>query len=165
VTLGKIVRIIRGAVGNALVWGGAWFVSALGIFATLKLIGVAHGPWDGALRGAAMFAVMGTITGTAFSTYIGLRYRGRRLTEISWVRFGISGGILTGLFVPTFISIMRFLSGDPMLPLQALLFNGAVTAVLGGGAAGASMKLAQLGERRLSVGSRDEFGLPEGDRG
>lgn len=147
--VGKIVRLIRGAVGNALVWGGAWFVSALAIFTTLKLTGVAHAPWESAVRGAAMFAVMGTITGTAFSTYIGLRYRGRRLAEINWVRFGISGGILTGIFVPTFISFMRFIGGEGMLSLQALAFNGAVTAVLGGVAAAASIKLAQLGERRL----------------
>jgi hypothetical protein len=153
--LSKIVRLIRGAVGNALVWGGAWFASSLAIFATLKLTGVAHAPWDAALRGAAMFAVMGTITGTAFSTYIGWRYRGRRLAEINWVRFGISGGILTGLFVPTFISFMRFISGDPVLPLQALAFNGAVTAVLGGVAAAASLKLAQLGEKRLPGGDED----------
>lgn len=159
--LGKIIRVIRGAVGNALVWGGAWFVSALGIVTTLKLIGVAVGPWDAALRGAAMFAVLGTITGTAFSTYIGLRYRGRRLSEISWVRFGISGGILTGLFVPTFISVMRFISGDPVLAFDALVFNGALTAVLGGVAAGASMKLAQLAEKRLPGPAPDDGDLLE----
>ena len=150
--LGKIIRVIRGAVGNALVWGGAWFVSALAIFATLKLTGAAHAPWESAVRGAAMFAVMGTIAGGFFSTFIGLRYRGRRLSEINWVGFGISGGIVTGLFVPSFIVLMRFLSGDPFLSVRLLLTNGAVGAVLGGVAAAASMKLAQLGEKRLPPG-------------
>ena len=159
--IGDIIRRLRGAVGNALVWGGAWFVSALTIFGVLRLIGVAHsGLLEGAVRGAAMFAVMGTIAGGVFSTFIGWRYRGRRLSEINWVRFGISGGIVTGLFVPSFIVVMRFLSGDPFLPVQFLLFNGAVGAVLGGVAAGATLKLAQVGDKLLPGREQDQLEQP-----
>lgn len=159
--IGDIIRRLRGAVGNALVWGGAWFVSALAIFGVLRLIGVAQsGSLEGAVRAAAMFAVMGTIAGGVFSMFIGLRYRGRRLSEISWVRFGISGGIVTGLFVPSFIVVMRFLSSDPFLPVRFLLFNGAVGAVLGGVAAGATLKLAQVGDKFLPGRERDRREQP-----
>jgi hypothetical protein len=159
--IGNVIRRLRGAVGNALVWGGAWFVSALAIFGVLRLTGVAQAASvESVVRMAAMFAVMGTIAGAVFSTFIGLRYQGRRLSEISWVRFGISGGIVTGLFVPSFIVLMRFLSGDPFLAVRFLLVNGAVGAVLGGVAAAATMKLAQMGDRLLPGRSQDQLEQP-----
>jgi hypothetical protein len=156
-------RRLRGAVGNALVWGGAWFIGALALAATLRITGLAAISLDGALRGAAMFAVMGTIAGGAFSTFIRLWYHGRRLEGLSWVRFGIAGAVVTGLFVPSFIIVMRFLSGDPFLPLEALLKNGIVGAVLGGAAAGATLKLAQLA-KQLPPGQHDQPEALEGER-
>jgi hypothetical protein len=120
---------------------------------------------DAALRGAAMFAVMGTIAGGAFSTFIRLRYHGHRLSDISWVRFAIAGAVVTGLFVPSFIIVMRFLTGDPFLPLEALLKNGIVGAVLGGAAAGATLKLAQVAKQLPpGRGRHDQPEALEGER-
>jgi galactitol-specific phosphotransferase system IIC component len=73
-----------------------------------------------------------------------LRYHGRRISEIGWVRFGIGGGVFAGLFVPAFIVVARLLSGEGFLPPQNLLANGLVAAVLGAVAAGGSLKLTQL---------------------
>jgi hypothetical protein len=162
--VGNIIRRLRGALGNALVWGAGWFAAAVAVFAALGFVGSAHksASWVVVLTTAIKFGVMGTIAGAAFSTFIGLRYHGRRLTEISWVRFGIGGGIVTGLWVPTFLVVARLLAGDDFLPLGALLANGAVGAVLGGAAAAVSLKLAQLEDTRLPSRSRDQADLLEG---
>ena len=161
-----IVRRLRGAVGNALVWGAAWFAGALVVMAVLRILGFANSEraWIGVWKDAARFGVVGTIAGAAFSSFIGLWYRGRRLREISWVRFGIGGGIVTGLFVPTFIIVMRFLSGDSFLAVDALVRNGVVGAVFGGVAAAASLRLAQAGETLLpgrTSGSPDLLIAPD----
>ncbi len=147
-----LLRRLRGAVGNALVWGAGWFAFATAVFSVQQLFGLADptDSWLDVFRSAAKFGVMGTIAGGAFSTFIGLWYRGRRVSEISWVKFGLGGGLVTGLFVPTFIFVMRLISGDDFLPLRHLVFNGMVSAVLGGAAAAVSMKIAQLSQGLLS---------------
>jgi len=147
----NIFRRLRGALGNALVWGAAWSASALAVFAALKVTGIlpASVIWLDSLLVAARFGVVGGITGGAFSLVIGLLYRGRRLSEISWVRFGVGGGLVAGLFVPTFLTVARLLSGDTFLPLEALLRNGLLSAMFGGVAAGVSLKLAQRAETLL----------------
>ncbi len=118
-----LLRRLRGALGNALVWAAGWFTAAFGLFTVLKLVGVAPegATWEGLVRMSAMVGVMGGLAGTAFATFIGLRYRGRRLSEISWVRFGLGGAVVTGLFVPSFIIVARLIAGDPALPLEALV--------------------------------------------
>ena len=78
-------RRLRGAIGNALAWGAAWYVVSLTIFTVLRITGVIQStaPWIEVARGCMKFAVMGTIAGGAFSTFIGLRYRGRSLSQNS----------------------------------------------------------------------------------
>ena len=142
----SIFRRLRGTLGNALVWGVGWFACALAVFAAQRILGIAPASdsWVGALQSAAKFGVMGAIAGAAFFTFVTLRYHGRRISEIGWVRFGIGGGVFAGLFVPAFIVVARLLSGEGFLPLQNLLANGLVAGVLGAVAAGGSLKLTQL---------------------
>lgn len=110
----NISRRLRAAWGNALVWGVAW--TALG-FVTFNVLRVAgflpqslH--WaDGILIGARL-GFVGAIAGVAFSSVIGLLYRGKRLSKISWMRFGIGGGLVAGVFVPVFFQTMNLLSGE-----------------------------------------------------
>ena len=63
------------------------------------------------------------------------------LFQIRRIRFGIGGGIVSALCLPTFISVARFMSGDNMLPLTKLLSTGLLL---------------------LARKSADEFGLLEG---
>ena len=155
-TFDNVYRRLRGVLGNAIVWGAGWFIVALIVTTAVGLIGGASlARWPDAVRGALMFGVMGGIASTAFSLFIALRYRGKRLSDISWIRFGIGGGIVAGLFVPTFIIVMRFLSGDPFLAVQALLRNGIVGLAFGGAAAAITMKVAQSAERSLPTGRSD----------
>lgn len=160
----NLFRRLRGAFGNAVVWGAAWAASALGVFAVLKVSGMlpASVIWLDSLLVAARFGVVGGIAGGAFSLVIGLLYRGRRLSDISAVRFGIGGGIMAGLFVPGFMTAARLLSGDGFLPLENLLTNGSLSALFGGVAAGLSLKLAQRGDPLLPGGDRADL-LGSGD--
>jgi hypothetical protein len=161
----KIVRWVRGAVGSALVWGGAWAATAFAVFTTLNVAGVlpegVH--WADAFLVAARFGVVGGIAGAAFSSVVRLLYRGRRISEINWVRFGIGGAVVGGVFVPAFMTAARLLSGDGMLPLEVLLTNGLMAAGFGGIAAAGSLKLAQRGDTLLSAGNHDRLDGPDVD--
>ena len=154
----SIVRRLTGAFKNAVVWGVTWFTLGFVTIITLRTIGFVVPARITALDAIGMairIGVMGGITGGAFSLFISQFYRGRRLSEINWVRFGIGGGVVAGLFVPSFMYLMIFLSGDGM-PRFALIRDDIVIATLFGGiAAGASMWLAQRAET-IPSGNDDE---------
>jgi hypothetical protein len=153
----SFTRRLRGAAGNALVWGAAFAASSLAVFAGLKLAGAlpASMIWLDSLLLAVRFGVIGGIAGGAFSSVIGFVYRGKRLSELHWVRFGLGGAAVTGVFVPLFLQTMNVLSGDGMVPMEHVLDDALWTAVFGGVAAGLSLKLAQMGDPRLSAARGD----------
>ena len=142
--LGNTLRRLRGAAGNALVWGACWSTAALAM-AGLFWIAGAPVTWSGAWRNAARVGAVGGLTSVAFSIAIGLLYRGRRLSEISWVRFGLGGGIVAGLVLPTIMFVGRTISGDGPLPIEKWISSALIAAAFGTVAAGLSLKLAQLG--------------------
>ena len=82
-------------------------------FATLKVTGIlpAEASWLDAIAIAAKLGIIGGVAGVAFSAVVGLLYRGRRLSDISAMRFGVGGGIMAGLFVPVFLQAMNLLYG------------------------------------------------------
>ncbi|HEX6746157.1 MAG TPA: hypothetical protein VF092_02500 [Longimicrobium sp.] len=142
------LKRLKGAVKNAVVWGAAWFALTVVTVAVLHAAGVvaSRGPWplDAIFMGMRV-AVMGAIAGGFFSALISLLYRGRRLAEISWVRFGLGGGIVAGLFVPAFMVTASLLSGGGIPRLGAIGSDVLLAALFGGVTAGGSMWLAQRG--------------------
>src|SRR4051794_30282950 len=109
---------LRAAFRNAVVWGVAW--GGLGsVVATIMRV-LDQIPFGGAvLDGIGMgvrIGVIGAIAGTAFFAFISLAYRGKRLSEISWLRFGVGGAVLAGLFVPAFLQAMNLLTGGSLVP-------------------------------------------------
>jgi hypothetical protein len=142
---GNIFKRLRGAFGNALVWGAGWSAFALAVSTVLRLVGVLpkSGSWLQALGLAARFGIVGFVAGGAFSAIMRFAYHGRRLREINWVRFGIAGGIATGVFVPLFLQAMNLISGDGLVPWRLVLDDALWTAVFGGVVAGGSLRLAQ----------------------
>lgn len=156
-----IFRRLRGAFGNALVWGAGWFTLAFAVFATLRVVGILSFSWAELPELAVKAGIVGVIAGGAFSSVIRLLYHGPRLSEISWVRFGLVGAVVTGLFMPVFLQLMNWLSGDGLVPWELLLDDGLLTAVFGGALAGGSLKLAQLADTALPGGTQDQVDRPE----
>lgn len=159
--VGNIWRRLRAVVGNAMVWGAGWAALGFAVFAGMKVAGLLSPSviWLDSIIIAGRLGVMGGITGAAFSAVIRLLYRGRRLAEISCVRFGIGGGVVAGVFVPAFMTVARLLSGDGPLPLDGVLSNGLLAAAFGGVAAGVSLKLAQRAQALLAGESQDRPGV------
>jgi hypothetical protein len=161
--VGDTTKVLRGALRNAVVWGIGWFTVALAVVGVVLALGLVPGAsWIGGLGLAARFGIWGVIAGGVFSTFIRLWYRGRRLSDINWVRFGLAGGVLTGIAVPLLLQTLNLLSGDGLVPWNLVLDDGIWTAVLGGAAAGGSLKLAQHAERALGRGKRDRLDAPDG---
>jgi hypothetical protein len=149
---------LRAIIRNAIVWGVGWgalgFVTLMG----LRLFGVL--PRDSVLDDVGMavrIGFMGAIAGVAFSTLIRFLYRGRRLSEISAVRFGILGGVATGLFVPALMQTMNVLTGGKLLPLSLITDDIIISTVFGGVIAGVTMKLAQRGDALYRRGAVNEL--------
>ncbi len=161
------LRRLRGALGNALVWGVGWSTGVFAVFAALRLVGMLTESvsWADGLVLATKSGIIGAVAGAAFSGVIRLVYHGKRLSEISWVRFGIGGGVVTGLFVPLFLQTMNLLSGDGLVPWKLVLDDGLWTAFFGAAAAGGMLKLAQRADTVLPGRSQDQPDLlGSGDR-
>jgi hypothetical protein len=158
------LRLIRAAIGNAVVWGGLWFIGTLVVFSLVKIAGLAPrgAPWGDVLDLALRSSVLGAIASATFSAFIAIFYRGRRLSDLSWMRFGLGGAVLVGLFVPLFMITVRFFSGDSPLSLGNLVSNAMIGAFFGGVASAGSLKLAQLADRFVSISPREQRALPEG---
>lgn len=158
-----ILRRLRGALGTVLVWGVGWFTAALVIVAALRVTGILSPSWTEVFITAVRTGVIGGVAGAAFSSVIRMLYHGRRLSEISWVRFGIGGGIVAGVFIPIFLQLMNLLSGDGMVPWALVLDDIPLVVVLGAAAAGGSLKLAQRATTALPEGTTDQP-LPKSNR-
>jgi hypothetical protein len=147
-----------------VVWGVGWFSAALALFATLRVAGILPDviSWAEGFELAIRSGIVGGIAGGAFSSVIRLLYHGRRLSEISWIRFGIVGGVPTGLFLPLFFQTMNLLFGGGLVPWELVLDDAPIAAVLGGAAAGGSLKLAQLADTLVPGRSQDQLDGSEG---
>ena len=149
---GKFTRL-RAAVSNAGVWALGWGAIGSAVATTMRLIDkipFGQAVLDGIGMGIRI-GVMGAIAGTAFFAFISLAYRGKRLRDISWLRFGIGGAILAGLFVPGFLQTMNILTGGDMVPWNLLFDDLVFSAFFGGITAAGTMFLAQRHEAAYPV--------------
>jgi hypothetical protein len=143
------------------VWGAGWFIAALVAFGTLRLVGFFTVSWEDVFINAVRAGIVGGVAGVVFSTVIRVLYHGRRLSEISWIRFGIGGGIVAAVCVPLFLQMMNLLSGDGLVAWALVLDDVPLAAVFGGSAAGVTLKLAQHVEASLPGGAQDALDSPE----
>src|SRR4051812_15955032 len=113
----KLPRL-RATFRNSVVWGVVWGSLGTAVATTMRLIDKI--PLGGAvLDGIGMGArigVAGAVAGAAFFAFISVAYRGKRLSEISWLRFGLGGAVVAGLFVPGFLETMSLLTGGGVVP-------------------------------------------------
>lgn len=157
--VGNIVKRLTGAVKNAVVWGVTWsaltFVTIIGLRTIGLVVPAEIGVLD-AIGMAIRVGIVGGVAGGAFAVFISLVYRGRRLSEINWMRFGLGGAVVAELFVLAFFAIGSLVSGDGFPAFDDILSDLIMAAVFGGIAAGASMWLAQRAEDR-SIGGPDRY--------
>lgn len=138
---------LRGIFKNAVIWATGWGLLGSAVASVMRL---ADGiPFFGALvDGVGMgirIGVMGGIVGAAFAAFISVAYRGRNLSNINWLKFGIGGAVLAGIFVPTFLEAASVLSGGGLVPWNLIDGDMLMAAVFGGITAAGTMKIAQLG--------------------
>src|SRR3954469_24395377 len=140
-------RRLRATFRNSVVWGVAWGTFGTAVASVMRLIDKI--PFGSALLdGFGMgirIGVMGAIAGAAFFAFIGVAYRGKRLSEISWLRFGIGASIVVGPFVPALLQTLNLLSGE-LVPWHLLSDDLVLSAVFGGITAAGTMLLAQRDE-------------------
>ena len=146
-------RRLRAVFKNAIVWGVAWGGLGTVVASLMRLndnIPLLNAILDGIGMGIRI-GIVGALTGAAFSTFISVAYRGKRLAEISAVRFGIGGAILAGVFVPTWMQTMNLLSGSGMVPWNLITDDIVFSTVFGGITAAGTMLLAQRDEAKNPV--------------
>lgn len=161
----NLVRRLTGAAKNAVVWGVTWSTLAFATILGLRTIGVvvpAEITVLDAIGMAVRIGIAGGMAGAVFALFISLLYRGRRLSEISWVRFGLGGAVVAELFMLAFFAIGNLASGDGFPPLGDILSDLIIAAVFGGVAAGASMWLAQRAGTGSIAGSDEHAHLHAG---
>jgi hypothetical protein len=127
----KIFRRLRGTLGNALAWAAAWFIAAIPLTALAPFIfnttpGFTYlGAW---MFLAPTLAVIGFVSGGAFSLYLGIAGRDRGLNELKpgWVALGtgLTVGLLMAVFLVLFVSLRGFpVSFGPTI-MGASIFGG-----------------------------------------
>src|SRR3954468_7442118 len=150
-------RRLRAAVGNSVAWGVIWGGIGTAVATTMRIIDnipLGHAVLDGIGMGIRI-GFVGAIAGAAFFAFIGVAYRGKRLSEISWVRFGIGGAVLAGLFVPAFLQTMNLLTGGHLVPWHLVFDDFILSSVFGGITAAGTMILAQRHEAAYPVTVQD----------
>lgn len=156
------LRRLRAALRNALLWGLGW--SAAGLLVLLVLGALGRLPdanaWLEGLGIVIKLGVWGVFSGIAFAGLMRLLYHGRRLSDISWVKFGILGGIATGLFVPLFMQVLNILSGDGPVAWNLVLDDAVWATAAGALAAGGSLKLAQRAQALSAPGRQEQLDAP-----
>ena len=156
-----ILRRLRGALGNAVVWASSWFAAGLGLGTAFYLgLSLPTPFWPYVVGGALDLATAGFLAGGAFSLYLGVAARRRTLAELKPVRLGLTGGLIAGLLVPGYIlwNTLGIVYISGIAPV--LVGAGATSAVLGGLTAYGTLKLAQRGA--LEPGADSAWALDAG---
>jgi hypothetical protein len=156
-------RRLRGTIGNVVAWGVGWTVLGVATQMVLRLTGVIDAPASVRdLVGIGLkIGVGGAIAGVAFSAFIAFAYRSRRIQDISWLRFGLGGAVVTVAAITAFVQGASLLGGGGLVPWRYMESTLAMFAVFGFGAAAVSMKLAQ--SATLRAPDTDEV-LLDGER-
>jgi hypothetical protein len=141
---------LRAIFKNAVVWGVVWGALGSAVATVFRLndkIPFGNALLDGIGMGIRI-GVVGALTGAAFATFMSLAYRGKRLREISALRFGIGGAVLAGVFVPAWMETMSLLTGGGLVPFNLVSGDIVYSALFGGITAAGTILLAQRHEEK-----------------
>ena len=147
----NLFRRLRGAVGNAIVWAGSWFLLAFPLHVLYWVFGVRTGPfWESAWGVMSIYAGGGLLAGGVFSLYLSIAGRKQRLKELKPGRVGLGSALTVGVVIPG----LAWFFGDPQIDLLSWIMISSTIGVFAGVTALAQVKLAQ---RALTAGE----GSPE----
>jgi hypothetical protein len=133
---------IRAALGNAIVWGGAWAVGSIVLLTLSVPLGLVPVVPPGAalLQIAGRFGLAGFAVGAGFSGFLAFVYRDERLNSIRAIPFTLGGAVVSAIVAPV--------AGASAL----------IGAVLGALTAGGTLSLAKRAERQaLGPGEGNRF--------
>ena len=156
----SILRQLRGALGNAVVWGSAWFLAAFPLTAVFWMFGLMSGVpiWPFALGTAQTLAGMGFLAGGTFSLFLGFAGRHKRLGELGPMRIALGTGALTGVLVPALGVVVNAFGGYPVTVEPAVM-----VAMISGGLAGVSaLGTIKVAQRALAPGEKGYGELESG---
>lgn len=140
----NLFRRVRGAIGNAVVWGLAWCAGTFALLGTLHLTGFASFPfWAFAIPAAKALAVMGFLSGGAFSVYLSFAGRRKSLSQLSAPLFGLGGGVIGATAVPIIAFGGAVLLGGGVPPIQLLALVGTLGGGFGAATAYGTIRIAQ----------------------
>ena len=156
---------LRATIRNSVVWGVIWGAFGTAVASAMRISDNIPLPWaivDGVGMGIRI-GIVGGIAGAAFFAFMRVAYRGKRLSEISWLPFGIGGAIVAGLFVPSMMEAMSLFTGGGIVPWRLVADDFVLSAVFGGITAAGTMILAQRHEAKHPVTVEDLLGRMDRD--
>ncbi len=148
-------RRLRGTIKNTVIWGIGWAVLGFATNMVMRTTGIINAPisvFDSAVVGLKV-GLGGAIAGVAFSAFIAFAYRNRRIQEISWLKFGVGGAVVTVASITIFVQGASLLGGGRLIEWHYMQSTLAMFAAFGFSVAAISMKLAQLAQVRAISGS------------
>ena len=153
-----ILRRIRGALGNAVVWAVSWVTGGTAVLGLLHLTGLFQlaDPSEIFSFFVPVLGMTGLLTGLAFSGYLPLAYRDHTVLEIRLGRFVLGGAVIAGLICPLIVFLSP-LSPELGASMRILIASELWTVVFGGVTAGATLRLAQRASRSLADAAADEL--------
>ncbi len=149
----SVFRRLRGAIGNAVVWGATWFAGAFSVFGAMELlVGLEApiAPWRLILAIATNVGITGFVTGFAFSGYLRLRHFDRPLLGIRVGRTALMGGTVAVAVSLGVGALIRLSMGLP-LGLRDVVAGVPMVALFGAATAGATLHIAQRSARALTA--------------
>lgn len=97
------LRRLRGALGNAVFWGLAWFVIGFVVIAAESLLASGTIFLPGLIAQSVFAGLIGSITGGVFSAYVAARFRHMRVEDLKAGQFALGGafiGVLSAFVWP-----------------------------------------------------------------
>lgn len=158
----SILRRLRGALKNGLMWSGAWALATVGFSALFRVLGLGQAiPFLQAVPSLLIGgAVVGFVAGVGFSLALAAAFRHRELQEISVSSFSLVGASVAGVLVPGLFYAPLLLSGTIVPPI-VLVTNLVGAAILGGSTAFGMIRLAKAAP--ASISESDPTLLSPGD--
>lgn len=137
------LKRLRGALGNAVFWGVAWFVIGFVVIAAERLLASGTIFFPGLIAQSVFAGFIGSITGGVFSAYVAARFRHMRVEDLKAGQFAL-GGALIGVLSALLMQLLGF--GASIIireDLLVLVWAMAIFGTIGGVTAIGTIKMAQ----------------------